>query len=160
VIEPEDLDGRTHERGLRENMPEIYPHENEFIGLTGYLTKISQELDSDNVNVYNRFSHRTSEVRSAFEHFFDEIDNALYNIDNDRRDLAEKHVDKARDSYYSALEACERFYEGPIIGDIDGVDRPDEYIEEEFTALENVEELIEVEHDMTNPEAQLDRSIA
>lgn len=158
MIEPEDLDGRTHDRGLRDNMPEIFPHEDAYIGLTGYLTKISQELDSDNVNVYSRFSERTSELRSAFEHFFDQIDNALYNLDNDKRDLAEKHVEKARDSYYEALEACERFYGGSILGEIDGLERPEEYIEEVFTALESVEELVEVENDMADVETRLDRS--
>jgi len=140
VIEPVELDGRTHERGLRENIPEVFPHEDVYIGFTGYLTKVSSEIDSDEVNVYTRFAERTDDVREAFTHFFDDIDKTLFTLDNGDIEAAEKHVSEARESYLEAYKAVERLYEDPILGDIDGLDKPIEYIKEVKKGLESVED--------------------
>lgn len=142
MIHDEDLDGRTHVRGLRENIPEVFPHENAYIGFTGYLTKVSSEIDSEDVNVYSRFAERTDEVKDAFDHFFDQIDNALFLLDNNDVNSAREHVSKARENYLDAFEACERLYSDHVLTRIDGLEKPEEYLQEVRKGLESVEEEI------------------
>lgn len=142
VIHDEDLDGRTHVRGLRDNIPEVFPHEDAYIGFTGHLSKVSSELDSDNVNVYSRFAEMTDDVKDAFEHFFDQIDNALFLLDNGDVKSAREHVSEARENYLDAFEACDRLYNDPVLNRIDGLERPVDYIQEVRMGLESVEEKI------------------
>ena len=142
MIEPEDLEGRTHYQDFEEEIPEVVTGTLEYTDLAG---RLDSSVEAD---VYERFSDKTDDLMSALDEFFEELQSALYGIDNGSPDLARDSLDAAKDRYDEARQAYTKLESDEYL-DLELPGRVDEYFDEIRTGLESVEDMLTPEKDVT-----------
>lgn len=134
MIRPGELNGRTHEKGLESEIPELVS------GTREYEETVRALNPGDDLELYGRFAEKTDRVVDAVEEFFDEIQNALYLLDNGSGPSARKHVSEARESYLNAFGAYRDLAMDRSM-DVEFPETVDIYFEEIREGLEEVEKM-------------------